>query len=124
MIKAAIFDMDGTIVNSEPFWATAEHEVFSALGIEVTHEDTKITAALTTKEVTEYWFNKKPWVGTSMEEAKKKVVKRVHELIEKYGEPMPGALEALNLCKKNNIRLALCTNSPISLIKTVIKRLH
>jgi len=123
MIKAAIFDMDGTLINSEPFWAIAEKEVFSELGIEITPEDTKITSALTTKEVTEYWHKEKPG-ATQIEDAENKVVQRVHELIKTQGEPMPGAMEALELCSKNNIRLALCTNSPLSLVQTVIDRLN
>lgn len=123
MINAAIFDMDGTIIDSEPFWAMAEHEVFSELGINVTPQDTKITAALTTKEVIEYWHKKKPWEG-HIEDAENKVVQRVSELVKSKGEPMPGAIEALELCMKNNIRLALCTNSPVSLIKLVLNRLQ
>lgn len=37
MMQAAIFDMDGTLIDSEPMWTKAEKEVFSSLGVKVTN---------------------------------------------------------------------------------------
>ena len=35
MMQAAIFDMDGTLIDSEPMWKEAEKQVFSSVGVEV-----------------------------------------------------------------------------------------
>ena len=38
MIQAAILDMDGLLIDSEPFWQLAEQEIFSSLGVQVRDE--------------------------------------------------------------------------------------
>jgi sugar-phosphatase len=38
-MKAVIFDMDGVLIDSEPFWKLAELEVFSSLGVIVSEDD-------------------------------------------------------------------------------------
>ncbi|WP_307865118.1 HAD family hydrolase [Myceligenerans salitolerans] len=37
--KAVLFDMDGTLVDTEPYWIAAEHELTAAHGVTWTHED-------------------------------------------------------------------------------------
>jgi sugar-phosphatase len=36
MIDAVIFDMDGVLMDSEPFWQEAEIEIFATVGINLT----------------------------------------------------------------------------------------
>jgi len=55
MIEAIIFDMDGLLIDAEPFWKITEKEVFRSFGIEVTEYHSSITSRMTTKEATEYW---------------------------------------------------------------------
>lgn len=44
---AAIFDMDGLLIDSEPFWKRAERESFAEVGIHITEEMSKVTAPMT-----------------------------------------------------------------------------
>ncbi|MFC1503669.1 hypothetical protein ACFL53_04940 [Pseudomonadota bacterium] len=40
MLQAAVFDMDGLLVDSEPFWQQAQVEVFSSLGVIIEQKET------------------------------------------------------------------------------------
>ena len=46
MFRAAIFDMDGLLIDSEPFWQRAERAVFATVGIDVTEEMSRVTAPM------------------------------------------------------------------------------
>lgn len=61
MIKAVIFDMDGLLIDSEPFWKEAEKEIFSLVDIHLTHDMMCQTVWLKVIEVVEYWFARFPW---------------------------------------------------------------
>jgi len=37
-VQAAIFDMDGLLIDSEPLWQQAEQQIFSSLGVKVSPE--------------------------------------------------------------------------------------
>ena len=88
MIQAVIFDMDGTLIDSEPMWKKAEQYVFSSVGVEVTEQHSAKTASMTTREVTEYWFNLFPWSGKSIEQVENEVVDCVAQFISQQGQPM------------------------------------
>ncbi|MDP2543115.1 HAD hydrolase-like protein [Photobacterium damselae subsp. piscicida] len=63
MLQAAVFDMDGLLVDSEPFWQQAQVEVFTDLGVKISIEDTHKTMGLRINQVVEFWFNQQPWQG-------------------------------------------------------------
>jgi sugar-phosphatase len=124
MINAAIFDMDGLLFDSEPLWQEAEYQVFSCLGVKVTPELSAITAAMTTKEVTEFWYQQKPWQGDSLASVEQAVIDQVELLIKQKGEAKPGVKEILNFCKKQGLKIALATNSPYQLIPVILDALE
>ena len=88
--QAVIFDMDGLLIDSEPLWRNAEREVFARVGIEITDELAEATKALRTDEVTQHWFNYRPWSGPSLAEVEAAVIERVGELVRADGAPMHG----------------------------------
>ncbi len=124
MLEAALFDMDGLLIDSEPFWKKAEREVFGSVGIAITDEMTIPTRSMTTGEVTDYWYRHKPWHHPSMKEVEQKVVAQVGQLVEEGGIMMPGVIEILALCKQNNLKIGLATNAPAILIPKILSKLN
>lgn len=123
-MQAVIFDMDGLLIDSEPFWKQAEYDVFSSVGVEVTAELATLTAAMTTREVTEFWFAKQPWQDASLEEVENRVVEQVKYLIETQGQAMHGVHNLLDSLQQAKVKIGLATNSPKDIIPSVLQRLN
>ncbi|MGE4262475.1 hexitol phosphatase HxpB [Shewanella sp.] len=120
---AAIFDMDGLLIDSEPFWAKAERKVFSSMGVELSDSLCRETATMTTRDVTKFWYQRFPWKRKSIEDVENDVIDCVDELIRKHGVPMPGAKQIIDSFCSRNYKVGLSTNSPYRLINTVLEKL-
>jgi len=123
MIQAAIFDMDGLLIDSEPMWQLAEKHVFTAVGVNVTDELAAQTAAMTTREVTQFWYRHCPWSGQSLDQVETAVVDHVESLIRKYGKPMIGVTDILDFFQRRQIKIGLATNSPARLMPIILNKL-
>lgn len=120
---AAIFDMDGLLIDSEPFWKEAEKEVFSSVGVQVSEQLTNKTATMTTREATEFWFSLYPWTGKSLDEVEHAVVDKVETLILERGAELAGVTSLLNFLKEKGFKIGLSTNSPYRLVPVILKKL-
>ncbi|ESP93132.1 hexitol phosphatase HxpB [Pseudoalteromonas luteoviolacea] len=123
MIDAVIFDMDGTLIDSEPMWQEAEKQVFGSLGVDVRDELAARTASMTTIQAAEFWYQHAPWEGPSTSQVADQVVLRVAELIVLQGEALAGVHHALSLLQEKQLKIGLATNAPVALIPVVFDKL-
>jgi len=122
-IEAVIFDMDGIIIDSEPFWKRAEYKIFNLLGVNLSDELCLKTKSMTTTEVTKFWYSQDPWSGFRLDDVEKKVIEYVGFLIETEGKEISGITNLLSKLKQMNYKIGLATNSPYCLIEIVLRKL-
>jgi HAD superfamily hydrolase (TIGR01509 family) len=122
-MKAAIFDMDGVIVDSEPLWRLAERQVFAEIGIELTDADCERTMGMRTDEVIDYWYDLAPWKGPTKAEVEARLTARMQELIAERATPMPGLDHAITTARAAGLALGLATSSTPVLIDAVLAKL-
>jgi len=118
-----IFDLDGLLIDSEPYWRQAEIEVFSSVGLHLSETDTRQTMGLRIDDAVRHWWDRHPWTGMTPVEVEQATTERVAELIACKGEPMPGALEAIELCGRLSLPVAVCSGSYAVVIEAALRRL-
>jgi HAD superfamily hydrolase (TIGR01509 family) len=121
-MSAIFFDMDGTLVDSEPLWLQAEVEIMAQVGCVWTAQD-QIDClggprAKTEKMMQDKCGNLKP-DGYFGEQLDKLMVKKLESDL----ELIPNALELLNECRNSGLKIGLVTASGSQLMNSVLKRL-
>jgi sugar-phosphatase len=123
-MKAAIFDMDGLLIDSEPLWRLAEKEVFGQIGISLTDEMCEEMMGRRTDEVVAHWYKLRPWHGKSLEDVERELIERMKELTEMHGVALEGVYDILDILQGRGFKLALASSSPHVLIGTVVNKLY
>ncbi len=121
-IEAAIFDMDGLLVDSEPIWHDVEIDVFGRHGVPLTVERCLETKGMFLGDAVAHWYARYPWHGASRRAVAAEIVEAMARRLEAAVELKPGASHALEFCRGRGAVLALASSSPRRLIDTVVRR--
>lgn len=122
--QLVIFDMDGLLIDSEPYWKIAEKEVFGKLGLNLTDDLLRQVMAFRLSEVVKHWYHYQPWPNPNFEQTERDVLNCVKQLIQQHANTMPGVYEVLTHCKNKNYKIALASSSAMELIDVVIDKLN
>lgn len=123
-MDAAIFDMDGLLIDSEPLWQDAEIAVFGELGVPLTRSMCRETMGVRIDHVVRHWHERFPWDGPSFDEVESRIVALVGELMQQRGMPMPGVNETIEALSISGYRLAVASSSPMRLIRLALEKLQ
>lgn len=120
---AVIYDMDGLIIDSEPFWRQAEMKVFATVGLLLTEQDCIQTTGFRFDEVVEYWSHKNPWTGKTKQQIHDEVLDEMENAIKHHAQAMTGVHASLDYFKSKGIKMAVASSSAMRLIKATVKKL-
>ena len=121
--RAAIFDMDGLLVDTEPYWRSVEVDVFAQLGVDITPLLGRgLTMGMRVDEVVAFFRARLGWDGPSDDEVAERIVAGIVTAIRDRAELLPGAIESVDLLAGYGLRVALASGSTPPVIDAVLER--
>jgi mannitol-1-/sugar-/sorbitol-6-/2-deoxyglucose-6-phosphatase len=124
LIKAVIFDMDGVIIDSEPFWRDAYMTVLPKYNVHLTEELCLESKGVKVDVVVRNWHRIYNWQPANLHLVEKEIITEVLRLVRTKGKPMPGLLDLLTWLKTKNIKTGLATSSLFSIMDVVLDSLQ
>ena len=122
-LNTVIFDMDGLLIDSEPLWGEAAHEIFGRYNFQLTKTQYATTTGMRTKEFVEWWFNYYKIDARHHEEAENAILQNVVEKVAIKGRALPGVEHIFNFFIQRNFKIGLATSSGQPLIDVVVDKL-
>jgi beta-phosphoglucomutase len=110
MLRGILFDMDGVLVDSEPFICKAAILMFSEMGLKVSPEDFKPFVGMGENRYIG-GVAEKYGLNISIEKVKARTYEIYKKIIAGKLRPLPGAREFVEKCIKLGFRLAIATSA-------------
>lgn len=121
--KAAIFDMDGLLIDSEPFWRASHMAAVADHGVQITEDEVRLMAGRRTDEVVGHWRKTYDLNHITSDDLEARVVAKVIESIKLNGKELPGVKKIIKLLKSHDIPMAVASSSAPEIINVVLEKL-
>jgi sugar-phosphatase len=122
-LGAVIFDMDGVIVDSEPFWRRVEADCFDELGADIRpFLGHGLTMGLRVDQAIHFLVTASELTDVDEQALEQKVVARIVATITAEAELMPGVMEALDLFSDAGVAIGLASGSTPPVITAVMDK--
>lgn len=122
--KAVIFDMDGLLIDSEPYWKIAEKKIFGELGLQLDDDLLRQVMGFRLSEVVKHWYRYQPWPNPDFKKTEEDVLNCVMELIANHAEALPGVQSLLAYLHEQKMPMAIASSSAMRLIEAVVDKLN
>lgn len=122
-LNTVIFDMDGLLIDSEPYWQLAGTETLQQFNVTLAPAQYHHTTGLRTPEWLDFWFSHFNIPKNNIREAVDALHANVFEKIRTQAEALPGVDHIFKYFKQKGFRIGLATSSPLTLVDIVTEKL-
>lgn len=122
-LQAVLWDMDGTLVDSEPIWARVQIDLLTSLGATWTIEDCVDLVGSDLGDAVKVWMSRIPAYAIEPDELAGRMYGEVIRSLKEEVVFRPGAVELLQALKRDGIPCALVSASYRVMIDAVMSHL-
>jgi HAD superfamily hydrolase (TIGR01509 family) len=122
-LQAVLWDMDGTLVDSEPVWARVQIDLLSSLGAAWTIEDCVALVGSDLGDAVKVWMSRIPAGAIEPDELAERMYGEVVRTLKEEVVFRPGAVELLQSLKRDGVPCALVSASYRVMIDAVMSHL-
>ena len=121
-IRGAIFDLDGTILDSMSMWRTLLEDALLRKGISP-EPFMSLNVWAKNEEFKEAYLSERYGFSSGLKELSAEFPDRISSFYKEKAMPKPGAVEFLSYLKRSGVKIALATATPLKYMESALDRL-
>ena len=108
-IKGAIFDMDGTLLDSMPVWKRLTQNYLKQFDLHITDQDFAACEGFSQPQVADYFLARHPELPLTREQMLDGMDELITSRYETIAKPKPGVIEFLERMRRKGVKMAIAT---------------